>query len=68
MKCQIKPKNSLKHGQCMQDWYAPLISYEEGWSTHARWTPNIEKQALDRAYAGPKTLKNCLKHGLEACK
>ena len=34
---------------------APLKGHEEGYSTHARGTPNMEKTVLDRAHAGPKT-------------
>ena len=34
---------------------APLKGHEEGYSTHAIWTPKMEKRALNRAYAGPKT-------------
>ena len=34
---------------------APLICYEEGYSKHARGTPNMAKPPLDRGYEGPKT-------------
>ena len=34
---------------------APLKGHEEGYSTHARGTPNMAKPPLDRGYAGPKT-------------
>ena len=34
---------------------APLKGYEEGYSTHARGTPNMEKTTQDKVHAGPKT-------------
>ena len=30
----------------MQEWHAPLIGYEEGYSTRATWTPNMAKKKL----------------------